>query len=137
MLLLCFSIWQTASARNEEKRKKDQVKIWMQQASGISNGLSRIVQDNLDHRYSSTNDMANAVWSMQANAFSLYQSLYEERCLSEDDYKMEQKELRQNLKNNQSLIKSTTPYISENKSELVEGLNGKSPNEAGHEEKRK
>lgn len=102
IILLCFSIWQVAQAQNEKIRKKDQVKIWMQDAFGLMQGLTRIVQDNLDKRYSSTNDMANAVWAIQANALALYQSLYEERCVTEEEYKQSQIELRNELKKQQS-----------------------------------
>jgi Rps23 Pro-64 3,4-dihydroxylase Tpa1-like proline 4-hydroxylase len=100
--LLCISIKQTSQAESEKNRKKDQVKIWMQDANGVTQGLTRIVQDNLDKRYSSTNDMANAVWAIQAAAFALYQSLYEERCVTEEEYRQSQIELRNELKKQQS-----------------------------------
>lgn len=99
--LLCFSIYQMVTADSEKKRKKDQVKVWMQDANGVSQGLLRIVQDNLDKRYSTTNDMANSVWVLQACAFSLYQSLYEERCVTEKEYKQLQQELKERVKQQQ------------------------------------
>ena len=106
VILGFVAIWQLKDARSEKNRKKDQVKIWMQDANGISSGLQRIVRDNLDKRYSSTQDIANAVWTLEASAFSLRQSLYEERCVTEEEYKKQQKlfqeqlEKRQNSENN-------------------------------------
>jgi len=70
----------------------------MQQANGVHFACQRIVQDNLDKRYSTTSDIANAIWSLDSTAFSLYQSLYEERCIDEEDYKKEQVEIRQQFK---------------------------------------
>jgi hypothetical protein len=106
VILGFVAIWQLKDARSEKNRKKDQVKIWMQEANGISLGLQRIVRDNLDTRYSSTQDIANAVWALEASAFSLRQSLYEERCVTEEEFKQQQKlfqeqlEKRQNSENN-------------------------------------
>ncbi len=74
----------------------------MQDANGIQTALARIVRDNLDKRYSSTNDMANATWAVHSSAFALYQSLYEERCVTEEEFKEQQKELKEELKKNQS-----------------------------------
>ncbi len=102
VILLCLSIWQTARAQSEKNRKKDQIKIWMQHADGVSQGLKRIARDNLDKRYSSTQDIANAVWALEANAFALRQSLYEERCVTEPEYKLQQKEIMEQLKKNMS-----------------------------------
>jgi hypothetical protein len=70
----------------------------MQNANGISQSLLKIVRDNLDKRYSTTNDIANAVWAMQSSAFALNQSLYEERCVTEEEYKQLQDELKQQFK---------------------------------------
>ena len=92
---------QGATAESEKQRKKDQVKIWMQDANGINIGLQRIVRDNFDKRYTSKNDIANSVWSLQASAFALYQSLYEERCVTEDEYKQSRQELREQIKKQQ------------------------------------
>jgi hypothetical protein len=98
--LLCISIKQAGQAESERNRKKDQVKIWMQHADGVSMGLKRIVKDNLDKRYSSTKDIANAVFALEASAFALRQSLYEERCVTEPEYKLQQKEIMEELKRN-------------------------------------
>lgn len=70
----------------------------MQDANGIHWAMMRIVQDNLDKRYSSTSDIANSVYSLDSSIFALYQSLYEERCIDEEDYKKEQVDIRQSLK---------------------------------------
>src|SRR5262249_33446386 len=91
VILIGASIWLLGQSNNEREKTKAQVKIWMQHASGISNGLVRIVQDNLTGRYGSTNDVCNAVWAVQASAAGLYQSLYEERCMTEDEFKSTQK----------------------------------------------
>lgn len=81
----------------------------MQDANGVHWGLQRIVQDNLDKRYSSTNDMANAVWATDSSAFALYQSLYEERCVTEKDYTQEQKEIREQIKGQKKANVSALP----------------------------
>src|SRR2546428_429050 len=109
--LLCISIKQAVEAESEKNRKKDQVKIWMQHADGISMGLKRIVRDNLDKRYSSTNDIANAVFSLEASAFALRQSLYEERCVTEPEYKQQQKEIMEELKRNSIAMSQSAPPI--------------------------
>ncbi|HQT82558.1 MAG: hypothetical protein B7W98_01550 [Parcubacteria group bacterium 20-58-5] len=101
VLLLAGTIWQYLTARNEREKTKAQVKVWMQDANGVSQSLSRIVSDNLAGRYSSTNDVCNTIWSVQANAFALYQSLYEERCVTEEEYKARQKKLSDKLEANQ------------------------------------
>lgn len=95
VILLCVTIWQTKAARNEKKRSSSQVKIWMQDANGISLAMQRIVRDNLDGRYSSTNDLANSIFALQTTAFALYQSLYEERCVTEEEYKEQQKKFQE------------------------------------------
>lgn len=109
IILIGFSIWQYLKARYSEERGRAQVKIWMQDANGISQGLVRIVQDNLDNRYTSTNDMANSVWSLQSASFSLYQSLYEERCVTEEEFKQLQKELQEKVKKSQTVGASLSP----------------------------
>jgi hypothetical protein len=91
--LLCISIKQATQAESEKNRKKDQVKIWMQHAEGISKGMRRIVNCNLDSRYSSVKDVANSIFALEASAFALRQSLYEERCVTEQEYKQQQKKL--------------------------------------------
>ena len=97
VVLLCCSIWQYFQSRNERDKANAQVKVWMNDANGISAALSRIVADNLANRYSSTNDVCNAVWAIQSSSFALYQSLYEERCISEKEYKERQKRISDRL----------------------------------------
>lgn len=101
VILLYASLWQYWKARNQEVKIKSQVKIWMQDASGISLALNRIIIDNLQKRFSSTNDVCNAVWAVHASAFALYQSLYEERCVTEEEYKDRQKKLLEKLEGQQ------------------------------------
>ena len=88
------------------KRSKSQVKIWMEQANGVQTSLNRIVIDKWNGLYSGINDVVNAVWAVHASAFSLYQSLYEERVLKEKMYIKEQLEQRAYLK--KQLSKSVT-----------------------------
>lgn len=103
ILFLIVSIWQYFEGLKQKERNTAQVKVWMQGANGVSLSLQRIVQDNLSKRYSSTNDVCNAVWAVHANAFSLYQSLYEERSITEKEYKEQQKELIAELRKKQSV----------------------------------
>lgn len=97
ILLLVASVGFALKTWLDSKNKKAQVKIWMQDANGVQTSLQRVVGDNLQGRYSSTNDMANAIWAIQAMAFALYQSLFEERCVSEKDFIKEQNDLRREL----------------------------------------
>jgi uncharacterized protein YoxC len=110
VVFLCTSIWQFLEARNSDDKLKSQVKVWMQHAHGISEGLTKIVQDNLTGRYSTTNDVCNAVWSVQSSAFALYQSLYEERCVTEEEYKERQKRIAERVEAQQS-TNSNAPAV--------------------------
>ena len=110
--LLCFSIWQYKENKNQEGKTKAQIKIWMQEANGLSQALQRVVSDNLTGRYSSTNDVCNSIWALQISAFSFYQSLYEERCVTEKEYKERQKKIADVLDNKQiEQLKSKTTAI--------------------------
>lgn len=93
-----FSIWQLLEARKHAERNKAQVKIWMHWAQGIQVALQRIVSDNANGRYSSTNDVTNTVFSLEGIAFSLRQSLFEERLYTEEEYKKEQMEIIDEVK---------------------------------------
>lgn len=73
----------------------------MQQASGISNALQRIIQDRWQNLYSSLKDVVNTVHAVEASANSLFQSLYEERNYTEEEYKEEQKRLRESFRTQQ------------------------------------
>lgn len=98
LILLIISVGLAVKTWLDAQNKKMQVKIWMQDANGIQLALSRMIADNLAKRYSSTDDMANAIFAVQASAFALYQSLYEERCLKEKDFIADQQELRRKVK---------------------------------------
>ena len=106
-LILGFvSMFQYLKAKNSEEKQNAQVKIWMQDANGISTALNRIVVDNHGNRYSNRTDIACSVWAVQSSAFTLYQSLYEERCVTEKEYKERQKKLADKLDEQQE---STSP----------------------------
>lgn len=100
VILLGISIWQISENKNREIKNKSQVKIWMQDANGIQEALARIVRDNLDKRYSSTDDICNAIWAIHSTTKALYQSLYEERCVDEDDYAKTQRDFSEQAKMN-------------------------------------
>ncbi|MES2087385.1 MAG: hypothetical protein V4467_00125 [Patescibacteria group bacterium] len=106
VILLCASVWQYSKAQNQEEKTKSQVKVWMQDASGLSQALSRIVSDNLSGRYHSTNDVCNAIWAVHASAFALYQSLYEERCVTEEEYKERQKAMMEKTEKSSDTTKT-------------------------------
>ncbi|HVZ58698.1 MAG TPA: hypothetical protein VG935_03035 [Patescibacteria group bacterium] len=101
VVFLGVSIWQVVDNRKQKERSNAQVKIWMQDANGVTQALARVIQDNLAGRYSSTNDVCNAIWAIHASSFALYQSLYEERAITEDEYKEQQKEFKEQLKKQQ------------------------------------
>lgn len=97
VILLIISVWQYWKSRSMEVKLKAQVKVWMQDANGISTALNRIVGDNLQNRYQTTNDVCNAIWAVQSSAFALYLSLYEERCVTEEEYKARQKKISEHI----------------------------------------
>lgn len=110
VILTIISVGLAVANWKDAQKKNDQVKIWMEQANGISVALQRIIQDKWQGLYSSVNDITNAVYVAQASAFSLYQSLYEERILSEKEVKEHQKRLRALLDKKLDLEQdSTTP----------------------------
>lgn len=86
---LCWDIWQLSASRKEKEIHKSQVKIWQHHASGLLHGLLSLVQNE----FSSPKDIQNAAKTLQANAYSLYTSLNEERLFTEEEIK--QKQLRQ------------------------------------------
>jgi hypothetical protein len=97
VILAGVSIWQYIENRDQKEKVMAQVKVWMEGANGVSQALQRIVRDNIDKRYSSTDDVCNAIWAVQSAAFALYQSLYEERCVTEEEYRARQKKLWEKL----------------------------------------
>lgn len=117
LILALVSIWQYWSSRSQKEKMKAQVKVWMQDANGISQALNRIVSDNLYKRYSSTNDVCNSVWAVQSSAASLYQSLYEERCVTEEEYKQRQRKLSDYIEGEQykKLQEKSSEQVEEHK----------------------
>ncbi|MFA5312218.1 MAG: hypothetical protein WC375_02730 [Methanomassiliicoccales archaeon] len=99
LLLLCFSIWQHLAAETGRVKGDAQVKIWMEAANGISRGLQSIAINGMPTndpnfpKYSSVRDMGMAVYAFSDSAKALYQSLYEERCVTETEYSRQQKEI--------------------------------------------
>jgi phage-related protein len=98
VILIIVSVGLTVLNWKASRKSKSQVKIWMEQANGVTTALQRIVTDKWNGLYSSVSDVANAVWAVHSSAFSLYQSLYEERVLTEKEYKKEQMEQRAYIK---------------------------------------
>jgi len=99
ILLAGFSIWQYLSVQSEIKKGDAQVKIWMQDASGLENAIRTLAVNSMDtpgipsNKYSTVNDIGMAVFALASSANALYQSLYEERCVTEEEYTKQQKEL--------------------------------------------
>ncbi|MBT3293127.1 hypothetical protein HN512_04045 [Candidatus Peregrinibacteria bacterium] len=91
LIFVGISIWQYFIGRNAKQRQKAQVKIWMQNALGLREGLKLIMVNGKSGGFTSPVDVANAVWSLEPSAFALYQSLYEERCIKEKEYIQKQK----------------------------------------------
>ena len=115
--LLCVTLWQTKATRDEKKRNTSQVKILMQDANGISLAMQRVIQDNLGGRYTSTNDMANTIFALQSTAFALYQSLYEERCVTEEEFKDQQRKFKEEFEKSRQIIVPTEVNLSNNASD--------------------
>lgn len=93
VILLVFSVWQLFEARSQKEKAKAQIKVWMQDANGLSESLGKIIKDIENNKYSSTTDIRNAIWAIQSCASATYQSLYEERCITEKEYKERQKKI--------------------------------------------
>lgn len=96
VVLIVYSYGLYIASKKEKESRNAQVKIWMQYANGITHGLQRITANFLENLWTKKEDITGAVHSMEAVSFSLYQSLYEERVISEDEYKEEQKKIRSN-----------------------------------------
>jgi len=75
VLLLCFSIWQVATAIYAKRRKEEQIKIWKHYANGTQIALSRLIRDSQDRNFSSADDLTNAIYAIQATSYALYLSL--------------------------------------------------------------
>lgn len=89
VIFLGVSIWQIVDGRKQKERSNAQVKIWMQDANGITQGLSRIIQT----KHSTVEDVCAAIWALHSSSFALYQSLFEERAVTEDEFKEQQKRI--------------------------------------------
>lgn len=87
VILVCFSIWQYLQAENQKTRTKSQIKIWMQDAKGIVTALKRVQSA----RHSKTSDACNSISMIESSANAMYQSLYEERVVKEEDYQETEK----------------------------------------------
>lgn len=107
VIFLGISIWQVVEGRKQKERSNAQVKIWMQDANGITQGLARIIRDNNEGRFSTTNDVCNAIWALHSCSFALYQSLYEERTITEDEFRKQQKDILEEAKKAQSEANSS------------------------------
>ena len=95
---LCWDIWQLATVRKNKEQKNSQVKIWHQEANGISQSLFKVYQDAENGKYSSVKDLSSTISAIQMNAQSLYQSLYEERVFDEETYKKEAMQTHEKVK---------------------------------------
>ncbi len=97
VLLIVLSVALAVNSWKADKRSKSQVKIWMEQANGLNQALLRIIQNKWAGLYSTVADVTNSVHIAQAASFSLYQSLYDERVVSEENYKARQEKLWKKL----------------------------------------
>lgn len=89
---VCISIWQYWQSQSKEEKIKAQVKVWMQDANGITAALKGIIMTKYgSDKFSSIPDVFNAIEAVQEASSALYQSLYEERCVTEDEYRARQK----------------------------------------------
>lgn len=97
VILVIVSVGLAVAAWKDNQKKNNQVKVWMEQANGVSQALQRIINDRWNGLYSSVGDITNAVHAVQASAFALYQSLYDERILEEKEVKKHQMKIREKL----------------------------------------
>lgn len=96
-IFLIASIWQYLHGKAEKEKSSAQVKIWMEEANGITASLKNIgvnaIAGTTVAHYTTVNDVGLAVYAASENARALYQSLYEERCVTEIEYRAQQKEI--------------------------------------------
>ena len=97
VLLIMLSVGLAVNSWKANNRNKSQVKIWMEQANGLNQALLRIIWNKWENLYSTVTDVTNSVHIAQAASFSLYQSLYDERVVSEEDYKARQEKIWKKL----------------------------------------
>jgi hypothetical protein len=118
VILIVYSYGLYVASKKEKESRNAQVKIWMQYANGITHGLQRITANFLENLWTKKEDITGAVHSLEAVSFSLYQSLYEERVISEEEYKEEQKKIRDN--NQGGGVSATAPSSNTNDSSTTE-----------------
>lgn len=106
VILLMVSVGLVVNSWKDQQKKKDQVKVWMEQANGISQALQRIIQDKWSNLYTSINDITNTINAVHASAFALYQSLYDERFLTEKETKEHQMKIRAKIDKDMELVES-------------------------------
>lgn len=100
-LSIIYSVWQYRKVESEKQKGDAQVKIWMQDANGIYQGLQTLAVNCLNtttpaigtNKFSSITDVGVALYSFASSAKALYQSLYEERCVTEDIYRKRQNDI--------------------------------------------
>lgn len=95
IISLGFNVWQLAINKGEKDRHNSQVKIWQRHAEGIDYGLKNILSRTADYDFSSVKDVKNSVFAIESSAFSLSRSLYEERTITEEEYREEEKKNRE------------------------------------------
>lgn len=108
IVLIIVSVSLAVASWKDSQNKKSQVKIWMEQANGVQQGLQNIIEDKWRGLYSGVNDITNAIWAVKASAFALYQSLYDERVITEKEYKEHQMKIRAQLDKQFKLNKRKT-----------------------------
>jgi hypothetical protein len=107
VVLTVISAGLIVASWRDARSKKSQVKIWMEQANGIQQALQRIIADIFGGNYSSIKDLAAAVNALHASAFAHYQSLYDERILTEKEVKEHQMKIRKKIDEDLELGGST------------------------------
>lgn len=95
VILIVISVALVVASFKERARRNAQVKIWQQNAQGINAGLRNILTNVNRGFFSDIHAIANVVDSLEPVTFSLYWSLYEERSLTEREYKESQRKMRE------------------------------------------
>lgn len=120
VILIVYSYGLYVASKKEKESRNAQVKIWMQYANGITHGLQRITANFLEDLWTKKEDITGAVHSLEAVSFSLYQSLYEERVISEEEYKEEQKKIRDNTQGSGVSASASAPNVDESSTASTE-----------------
>lgn len=94
LLFLLGNVAQYVAEKKEKTIHKSQVKIWQHHANGINHGLTIAT---IQGKYSTVDDVLQAIRVIQPSVYSLYTSLNEERLFSETEIK--QKQLEQERQN--------------------------------------